>query len=132
MLIPARVAQYVAPVIASHYHRTLSTWDDVGFGLDFEPAKTKGFNNIYVRVFEPKDLLDSGVSAVCWDRVDFMRQPKTGRSGDAAFTAKKAETIFGLALWWTTELAEGISLGTGPADPKTHWEQLYLPVPEPK
>lgn len=131
VLIPARVAQYVSPVIASHYHRTLSTWDEVGFGLDFEPAKIKGFNNIYVRVFEPQDLLDGGKSAVCWDRVDFMKQPKTGRSGDAAFIARQPETIFGLALWWTTELAESISLATGPSDPKTHWEQLYLPVPEP-
>ena len=131
VLIPARVAQYMAPVVNPRYHRDLSTWDEVGFGLDFTPAKTKGFHNLYVRTFEPKDLLDGGASAVCWDRVDFMKQPKTTRSGDAAFTVKKPVTIGGVALWWTTELADGISLGTGPADPKTHWEQLYLPALEP-
>ena len=131
VLIPARVAQYVAPVVAPKYHRDLSTWDEVGFGLDFEPAKTKGFNNLYVRTFAPKDLLDDGKSAICWDRVDFMKQPKTARSGDASFTLRRPETIGGVALWWTTELADGISLGTGPADPKTHWEQLYLPALEP-
>ncbi len=131
VLIPARVAQYVAPVTNSRFHRDLSTWDDVGFGLDFEPAKTKGFHNLYVRTFDPKDLLDGGTSAVVWDRCDFMKQPKTSRSGDAEFKVKRAETIAGIALWWTTDLADGISLGTGPSDPKTHWEQLYLPALEP-
>lgn len=131
VLIPARVAQFVAPVINPRFHRDLSTWDDVGFGLDFQPAKVKGFNNIYVRTFEPMDLLDGGTAVVCWDKVDFMKQPKTSRSGDAEFKMKRAETVGGIALWWTTELAEGISLGTGPSDPKTHWEQLYLPALEP-
>lgn len=131
VLIPARVAQYVAPVINPRFHRELSSWDGVGFGIDFTPAKIKGLNNIYVRTFAPGDLLDGGASAACWDRVDFMKQPKTSRSGSAEFKMKRAETVGGLALWWTTELAEGISLGTGPADPKTHWEQLYLPALEP-
>jgi type I protein arginine methyltransferase len=31
-------------------------------------------------------------------------------------------------LWWSAELVEGVSLATGPLDPKTHWEQLYLPA----
>lgn len=131
VLIPARVTQYVAPVVNPRFYRDLTTWDEVGFGLDFEPAKTKGFHNLYVRTFDPKDLLDGGTSAIAWDRCDFMKQPKTSRSGDAEFKVKRAETIGGIALWWTTELADGISLGTGPSDPKTHWEQLYLPALEP-
>ena len=60
-----------------------------------------------------------------------MRQPKTARSGEAAFKVARAVTVAGLALWWSAELADGITLATGPADPKTHWEQLYLPALEP-
>ena len=37
-------------------------------------------------------------------------------------------TIYGLALWWRAELVPGVALSTGPLDPRTHWEQLYLPA----
>jgi SAM-dependent methyltransferase len=131
VLIPGRVEQFVAPVIEPRFHRDLTTWDDVGFGLDFEPAKWMGFNNLYVRTFKPADLLDQGRSAVLWDKVDFHRPSKTTRSGSADFEIKTATVIQGLALWWATELVPGVRLGTGPADPKTHWEQLYLPTLEP-
>jgi protein arginine N-methyltransferase 1 len=36
--------------------------------------------------------------------------------------------ICGLALWWSAELAPGVTLSTSPTAPPTHWEQLYLPV----
>ena len=39
--------------------------------------------------------------------------------------------IYGLALWWTADLVEGVRLSTGPLEPRTHWEQLYLPALEP-
>ena len=54
---------------------------------------------------------------------------KTTRSGEASWPVKKRTTVYGLALWWSAELADGVSLSTGPLDPRTHWEQLYLPGP---
>jgi protein arginine N-methyltransferase 1 len=130
-LIPAAVTQYVAPVVAPRFHADLSIWDDVGFGLDFEPAKIMGFNNIYVRTFQAADLLDGGRSAVAWDEVTFSKATKTSRQGEAMFKVAEPTTIYGLALWWTATLADGVSIATGPEAPKTHWEQLYLPALEP-
>jgi SAM-dependent methyltransferase len=131
IVMPSKVAQFVSPVVAPRYHSDLTTWDDVGFGLDFALAKAMGFNNIYVRTFATADLLEAGKTAVQWDAVDFLKVPKTTRSGTAVFQIKKAATLQGLALWWTAELAAGIGMATGPADPKTHWEQLFLPALEP-
>lgn len=131
LLIPGAVDQYVAPVTAERLYRELVTWDDVGFGLSFTPARTMGLNNIYVRTFASGDLLDEGRSAHRWDHVDFHRPAKTTRSGEAHFAVSRRETVYGLALWWTATLVPGITLGTGPTDPKTHWEQLYLPSLEP-
>jgi protein arginine N-methyltransferase 1 len=129
--IPAAVTQYVAPVTAARFHADLSTWDHVGFDLDFEPAKIMGFNNIYVRTFQPEDLLDAGRSAVAWDAVDFSKPVKTTRNGTARFAVDAPATIFGLALWWSARLVADIEIATGPADPRTHWEQLYLPALDP-
>lgn len=129
--IPRAVEQFVCPVTAERFYRELAAWDDVGFGLDFAPAKAMSLNNIYVRTFAGADLLDNASAAQSWDRLSFDRRNKTTRSGEASWRPKTRVTVYGLALWWTADLAEGVSLSTGPLDPKTHWEQLFLPALEP-
>jgi protein arginine N-methyltransferase 1 len=128
VVIPGAVEQFVAPVTAEGFYRELAAWDEVGYGLDFGPAKTMTLNNIYVRTFQPADLLDNAAAARSWDRLAFDRRNKTTRSGEAGWRIGTPATIYGLALWWTAELTAGVTLATGPLDPKTHWEQLYLPV----
>lgn len=128
VIIPHAVEQFVAPVVTQRFWRELAVWDEVGYGLDFEPAKRMGLNNIYVRWFEAADLLDGGAAAKAWDKAVFDRRNRTTRSGEAAWRPRKPVTIHGLALWWRAELIPGITLSTGPLDPRTHWEQLYLPA----
>jgi SAM-dependent methyltransferase len=128
VIVPHAVEQFVAPVATERFWRELAVWDTVGYGLDFEPAKRMSLNNIYVRWFEPGDLLDGGASARAWDKVVFDRRNKTTRAGEVAWRMSRPVTIHGLALWWRAELAAGIALATGPLDPRTHWEQLYLPA----
>ena len=113
---------------AERYWRELTVWDEVGYGLDLAPAKAMSLNNIYVRWFEPGDLLDGGGAAAAWDEISFERRNKTTRSGKASWRMSRPATIYGLALWWRAELAPGVMLSTGPLDPRTHWEQLYLPA----
>lgn len=127
-IIPRGLVQFAAPVTAERYWRELSVWDEVGYGLDFAPAKAMSLNNIYVRWFEPADLLDGAGTAAAWDELSFERRNKTTRSGSAAWRMSRPATIYGLALWWRAELAPDVMLSTGPLDPRTHWEQLYLPA----
>jgi protein arginine N-methyltransferase 1 len=115
-------------VTSERFYRELAAWDDVGYGLDFAPAKTMTLNNIYVRTFKPADLLDGAAAARSWDRLAFDRPNKTTRSGEASWRIGTPVTVYGLALWWVAELAPGVSLSTGPLHARTHWEQLYLPV----
>ncbi len=131
VVLPSRVEQFVCPVVAPRYFRDMTIWDEVGFDLDFAPARRMSLNNIYVRVFEPAALLDGARAAQSWDAVDLTRDAKTTRAGTARWELPAATTVYGLALWWTAELGPGVRLATGPLDAKTHWEQLYLPVLEP-
>lgn len=131
-LIPSAIRQLVAPVVARRYFDELAAWDDAGYGIDFTPARTMSLNNIYVRSFAPADLLFGGsASAVQWDELRFDGSASPSRRGEARWKVDKPVAIYGLALWWSAELVPGVLLGTGPLDPKTHWEQLYLPVLEP-
>lgn len=131
VIIPGGVEQFVCPVTAERLYKDLTIWDNVGFGLDFAPARAMSLNNIYVRWLEAADLLDQAKSARKWDEIDFSKRNKTTRSGEASWTVEKATPIYGLALWWRAELVKDLWLGTGPLDPRTHWEQLYLPVMKP-
>lgn len=127
VVIPRRLEQFVCPVVGERFHRELRLWDHVGYGLDFAPAKAMGLNNIYVRWFEPHDLLEAAAAAVAWDAVSFEKHNKTTRMGEAEWRIAKPVTVWGLALWWAAELVPNVKLATGPLDPRTHWEQLYLP-----
>jgi len=128
VIIPRAVEQFVCPVTAERFYRELAAWDDVGYGLDFAPARTMSLNNIYVRTFQAADLLDDATAARSWDKLAFDRRNKTTRTGEAGWPVQKRTTVHGLALWWSAELIDGVSLATGPLDPRTHWEQLYLPA----
>jgi len=130
-IIPHSVEQFVCPVTAERLFRELTAWDEVGYGLDFAPARAMTLNNIYVRWLSQSDLLDGGAAAKSWDKVVFDRRNKTTRSGEAAWKASRPVTIHGLALWWRAELVPGVMLSTSPLDPRTHWEQLYLPALSP-
>jgi protein arginine N-methyltransferase 1 len=127
-ILPSAVRQYMCPVLSDRFFAELSAWDDVGYGLDLGPAKAMSLNNIYVRSFAPGDLLERAKAARTWDELAFDRHNKSTRSGEASWTLRERATVYGLALWWTAELTEGIALATGPLAPRTHWEQLYLPV----
>lgn len=130
-LIPQHLAQWVAPVASARFDRELSAWDDVGFGLDFGLAKTVGLNNLYVRSVAPEDLLWGIESARQWDAVALGTRAASLRQGEARWQAEAQGTVHGFALWWRCELVPAVTLSTGPADPATHWEQLYLPTLEP-
>jgi protein arginine N-methyltransferase 1 len=130
-VIPARIEQFVAPVIAERFHRELSVWDDVGFGLDFAAAKRTTLNNMYVRGIAPGDLLPAEDAVQLWDRVELTRKNKSLRRGEGRWTLNADTTIYGFALFWDAELVPGVHLSTHPAAPRTHWEQLYLPLLEP-
>jgi Ribosomal protein L11 methyltransferase (PrmA) len=126
--IPQGVRQLVCPVTAERLYGELTAWDAIGFGLDFEAAKTMSLHNIYVRSLGPQDLFAGGAEAKVWDEVRFDRRNRTTRAGEADWRFKEAQQVYGLALWWSAELAPGVTLCTSPQSPPTHWEQLYLPA----
>ena len=128
-LIPASIVQWVAPVTADRFERDLRSWRDVGFGLDWSDAERMTRNNMYVFAIEPEDLLAD--AAVSWDSLDFRGPIASRRAGRVAWQPREAREIFGFALWWDCTLAPGVVLSTSPYAPRTHWDQIYLPLLEP-
>jgi len=128
-LIPASIVQWVAPVTTDRFERDLRSWRDVGFGLDWSDAEHMTRNNMYVFTIEPNDLLPD--SAAAWDALDFQAPITSRRRGNVSWHLPGVHKIFGFALWWECTLAPNVVLSTSPHAPRTHWEQIYLPVLEP-
>lgn len=128
-LIPQSIVQWAAPVTTDRFERELASWRRVGHGLDFSDAEQMTRNNMYVYAIEPGDLLD--VPAGCWDRLEFGPDMDSHRTGTVAWRAAGPAAIYGFALWWDCTLAPGVVLSTSPSAPRTHWDQIYLPLLEP-
>ena len=128
-LIPESIVQWVAPVISDRFERDLRSWRDVGFGLDWADAEHLTRNNMYVFAIEPGDLIPG--SSATWDSLDFRGPIDSRRAGTASWKLSEPAVICGFALWWECRLAEGVALSTSPYTPRTHWDQIYLPLLEP-
>lgn len=131
VVIPANITQYACPVIAPRFENELRAWREVDHAIDFAAAEVMSRNNVYVRTIGRAELLDNGKTAAVWDNIDLTRDTKSTRKGEASWCSKSTETIYGFAVWWTADLGSGIALSTGPAAPRTHWEQLYFPLQQP-
>jgi len=132
-LVPQRVRQFAAPVVAPRWFAELDAFARVGHGLDFALARTIATDNVYVRRFAPGDLLDGAAdakAAPCFDDVDLRARTASVRRGTAEWRLPKATELHGFALWWECELIAGapdLVLSTSPLAPPTHWEQVWLP-----
>jgi len=127
-MIPQSIVQWSAPVIADRFERDFRAWRGVAT-LDWSEAERLTRNNMYVFAIEPEDLLD--VPAASWDSLEFDADIDSRRAGRTAWTLAASATIYGFALWWECTLVPGVVLSTSPFGPRTHWDQIYLPLLEP-
>jgi len=129
VLIPQSLRQFIAPVVSDRLWNEVTSVDRVGHGLSFRAARELSCNNIYVRTLQSGDLLPEGAQE--WDAIDFRKKNMPVRSAKLAWTMARPASIFGFGLWWEAELQPGMTLSTAPAAPRTHWEQIYMPVLQP-
>jgi SAM-dependent methyltransferase len=127
-LCPAALVQSVAPVVSDRFARELASWSQVGHGLDLADAHAVAVDNMYVHAIEPGDLLAQPDAAQRWDALEFSAEVSGQRAGRGEWTLADDAAVHGFALWWEAQLAPGVTLSTSPHAPRTHWDQVYLPL----
>ena len=60
-----------------------------------------------------------------------VEQAQAAHEAETVLTVHEKGTANALALWFSAELAPGISLSVGPGDPPTHWGMTTAPLNEP-
>ncbi len=128
IVIPAKISQFVCPVVSDRLQKEIDVWPHVGFDLDFTEAREIAMNNIYVKTVKKEYLLAIPDAIRQWDSIDFSKKNESIRRADIVWKFSEPTTVHGFALWWNAELVKGVELSTSPMKPATHWEQIYLPL----
>jgi hypothetical protein len=63
--------------------------------------------------------------------LDFRVIERTSACGRVQFEVQRPGTAHGFALWFDSELINGISISNGPGQPKLIYGQLFFPFQEP-
>lgn len=121
-VVPDGVELFLAPVgDLDVYRRTVGLLEEVR-GLSFAPLAALAQHRAFGLDLEPGALL---AEPRRWLELPW---PGPGQGhGTLRFESLSAGTFCGLAGWFRARLADGVVLGTGPADPVTHWGQAFFP-----
>jgi len=128
-LLPQEVGLFLALVEEEElYEKRIGRWRRHPYGLDYTDFAAAQANDVQAFWFPVNDLV-SHASQVAQIN---MRKAVTSRLHlETRLSAYRDGTCHGLIGWFRAEFPGGIALDTGPAQPWTHWDHAFFPVPEP-
>jgi len=126
-MLPSSVSIGCALVTDDAIYEDLGFLEHSPYGIDFGPIA-----GLPLRQSHLVALDDSQIDAATeLGRLDMSSITRSPALLSARLEVSSAVESYGLVLWFEAELAPGITLGTGPCDPPTHWRQVFLPFPQP-
>ena len=136
IMIPDSVTAWTALVHDRYLAETLEFLRDNPFGLNLESLVEKTVNEIiYSGTFRHLTAADrrsepSGLWTTNADLIP-LEQAHAPHEAETVLRVHDHGTANALALWFSAELAPGVSLSVGPGDPPTHWGMTTAPLRSP-
>ena len=136
LMIPDSVTAWVALVHDSYLAKTLAFLQDHPYDLDLGDLVEKTVNEIsYSGGFRHLAAADRRSDAARLWTTSARRIPvaaaQAPHEAEVELAVQERGTANALALWFSAELAPGISLSVGPGDPPTHWGMTTAPLRSP-
>jgi len=130
VLIPQQDTVWAAMVEAPDiYHEHCdNAWRSANDGFGLEAARRRVVNSFSRQRIESSQLLSEPVR---WLLLDYRVIEQASTCGSVQFQAKRPGTAHGFALWFDSELVDGISISNCPGQPKLIYGQLFFPFQEP-
>ena len=133
VMIPQSVTAWAALVHDRYLHETVDFLGDNPYGLTLDGLVEMTVNEIsYSGTFrhfaegdrrsEPGRLWTTDA-----DRIS-LEQAESPHEAETLLHVREAGTANALALWFSADLAPGVSLSIGPDDPPTHWGMTTAPL----
>ena len=133
LMIPDSVTAWVALVHDSYLAETLAFLQDHPYDLDLGGLVEKTVNEIsYSGGFRHLAAADRRSDAARLWTTNARRIPveaaQAPHEAEVQLSVQERGTANALGLWFSAELAPGISLSVGPGDPPTHWGMTTAPL----
>jgi len=127
VLIPRRDVLWAAVVEApEQYDELVGPWQK--FDLDLS-AGTRLITNTWRKSYlKPEQLL---VDPVCWTSIDYYEVQNADVQGEISWRASRNGTAHGVAVWFDSELADGIGFSNHPAAAKMIYGVGLFPFSQP-
>lgn len=127
-LIPQTDTLWSAVVEAPDlFQKRWQPWQENSFDLDLTAGHEQVINSTGSAVLKQDQVL---VPAQQWATLDYRMIDNPNVAGSVEWTVERTGTGHGLALWFDTELAEGIGFSNAPGEPELIYGQVFLPWPE--
>ena len=130
VMIPAQVSLHAGLVCDEDILDDLSFLGERPYGIDFSSISHVPFQQTDLVALEPESLMKAIAHL---GSLDMRRVSKSDapRVFSGTVTPDRKARIFALCGWFSSKLSPGVTIGTGPNDMPTHWDQVLFPLPEP-
>jgi SAM-dependent methyltransferase len=128
VMLPARIDLACALVTDEDLYEDGSFLERRPYGIDFGPIASLPLRQTRLVTLDEHQI----AGPVCaLASLDMRSIEQTPAQLAGTLVPNSDAPAFGLLLWFEAELVPGVSLGTGPKHPPTHWRQVFLPFPQP-
>lgn len=127
-ILPEQVTLYAGLVCDEELYKERSFFRQNPYGIDFSEIADAPLYQTGLEYMKPRQILDTVVNLGTLDMRTLESQPK---ELVGTVVPRREATIYGLCGWFSAKLTDDIVIGTGPNDPPTHWNQVFMPFSEP-
>ena len=129
VLIPHRDVLWAAVVEApEQYAELVAPWQENKFGLDLSAGTRLITNNWRKTRIEPEQFL---VEPVCWTTIDYYEVESPDIHAHVSWQSARNGTAHGVAVWFDSELVEGIRISNHPAASQMIYGAGFFPFSHP-
>ncbi len=126
-LIPRRDHLWAAVVEApAAYEEIVGPWNQ--FQLDLSAGARLITNNWRKTRIRPEELL---VEPVCWTTIDYYEVDSPDIRADISWRVARNGTAHGVAIWFDSDLADGVGFSNHPAAPELIYGNGLFPFSQP-
>jgi protein arginine N-methyltransferase 1 len=113
---------------ADRYEEIVAPWEHNDFELDLS-AGTRLITNTWRKTrIRPEQFL---VEPVCWTTIDYHEVDSPDIQAEISWPAVRKGTAHGVAVWFDSELVDGIGFSNHPAGPEMIYGNGFFPFSQP-
>lgn len=129
VLIPRRDTLWAALVEApEQYEEIVGPWRNDLFGVDLSAGVSKITNTWRKTRIQSHELL---TEALCWTMLDYHSVGSADVQAEISWRVARPGIVHGVAVWFDTELADGIRFSNRPGAPELIYGNGFFPFAQP-